>query len=694
MVADGQDIPIPETPVIPIAAASVADPKGYVREIARTMAGEKGGLIKPLAAKQRLEFLKSAYQTITNEDISDAASRLLSPVDRLSKLELIEHTDSQLTELEEAVTLIQGLDPKKKARWFDLIARTRKLQTLAQSKAIYHWIYIGRTSEENAVFRMGAIHVNFFDVWESPEQHSLIMAPPAHGKTVSATGQMLWDIKENPRVRILLWFDVEDKASKQLRLVRRYINCKRWKALHPNIRVARSSEGRDKQEDSAKRFTITRDNIGSREPTMEAAGTISLINGDGYDIIYVDDPCPETVAFQETTRSAINYKFDTVLSMRFRKKEISRFRVICTPWHPEDLAGHIIAGVRCGQRKGWKIAFEQFTVQKDSEGKHISLWPERYDSDYYLEKEQTLHADHYSRLFELKFSAQTTKIVQSVKFYPYDPEDPLMREYSDKDQGWFKERLDAIFSAEQWLSIDPSATAGKHSAECAISQIALTTQNRAYVREAWFFPGNPVEMQEWIVDRIVNHGIHRVLIEDQGAQAGQVALWIDYIQRRLRELNVKWNGSIVTCKTQQRGGGGSGKGQNIGKGMRLKQVAALIQNGYLLFPGKIMRNWQRGGALYFGCVDNANIRKLIRQIVDFPLGTCDGVDTITQFLRENAARLQTNSMQPNYTVESTEIFDSLREGKKRAIRAQLRDPVHEFNRDAERESKWLTGCLG
>jgi len=161
---------------------------------------------------------------------------------------------------------------------------------------------------------------------------------------------------------------------------------------------------------------------------------------------------------------------------------------------------------------------------------------------------------------------------------------------------------------------------------------------------------------------------------------------VAYINRRLRELGVRWNGSIITCKTQKRGGG-----QNVGKAMRLKQCAALIQNGYLRFPGKIMRNWQRGGELYFGCIDNTNVRKLIRQIVDFPLGADDGVDTITQFIMENEARLQANSQQPNFVVIADQVYDSLREGKARAIKEQLKPAT---DRDGQRESEWLIGCLG
>ena len=695
MVAEGQDKPKveseePESPIVAIPADQVGNPKWYVNEIAMTLAKEKAGKIKSLTAKQRLEFLKNAYHTVTDENLSDAATKVLSPIDRLSRMELIEHTGQQLDELEEAIAAIDadritGLSPKKKATWLDYIKRTRALQAKAKSNAIYNWIYIGRTSEDNKVFHMGEIHKRFFEVWANTEyQHSLIMAPPSHGKTVSLTGQMLWDIKENPRVRILLWFDAEDKASKQLQLVKRYIGCKRFKALYPHLGIMRD------EENSAKRFTITRDNIGSREPSMEAAGTISLINGDGYDIIYVDDPCPETVAQQQGTRQAINYKFDSVVSQRFRSKEISRFRIVCTPWHPEDLAGHIMSGVRCGERTGWLVAVDQFTVKKDDEGRHVSLWPERYDSAYYAERESALHYDDYARLFELKFAAESTKIVQRVKFYPYNPDDSMLSAFPDKWQKYYESLIAAISNAEQWLSVDPSATSGRHSAECCATQIALTTKGRAFVRECWFMPGNPVAMQEWIVDRIVNHGIHRVLIEDQGAQAGQVALWIDYIKRRLRELQVHWNGSIVTCKTQRRGGGGGG-GQNIGKRMRLKQCAALIQNGYIRFPGQVKRNYQAGGKLYFDCVDNANIRKLKRQIIDFPIGTCDGVDTITQFVRENISRLETNAMEPSIVVESNEIYDSLRVGKDRAIKEQSTPPV---DRDSEREHQWLTGCLG
>jgi len=678
MVAEGEV----RKPIDPVSASDLADAKWYLGQIAEIMQEVRAGECKPADANRRLTFLKDTYHAVTNEDIADAAVRVRSPIDRLSNLRLIEHNEDQLAELELAVEEVEGLDPKKKARWLDHIARTRALQEKAKSKAIFNWIYIGRTSEDNQIFHMGAIQVRFFDVWDSAEQHSLIMAPPSHAKTMSLTGQMLWDIKENPMVRTLLWFDTEDKASKQLQLVKRYIKSKRFRALYPNLRM-RSDRG---NEDSAKRFTIMRENIGSREPTMEAAGTISQINGDGYDIIYVDDPCPETVAFQETTRNAINHKFDTVVSMRFRKTSLSRFRMICTPWHVKDLAGHIMAGVRNGERKNWLVAVDQFAVKKDDQGRHISLWPERYDSDYYLEREKSLYANDYSRLFELKFGAESTKIVQSVKFYPFDPEDPLLAEYPEKHQEWFSRRIAVIASAEQWLSIDPSATSGRNSAETAATQFSLTSDDRAYVRDAWFMPGNPVEMQEWIVDRIVNHNIHYILLDDQGVQTGRNALWSDYIRRRLRELNVHWTGSIIGCKSH-----GVNGGQNISKARRLKQVAALIQNGYLRFPGKVMRNWHAGGKLYFGSIDSPNIRKLIRQTVDFPLGTNDGVDTITQFLIHNASRLRTNLQEPSVVVETDEPYNSFRAGKKRALKEQFnRRPPNEL----ERESQWLSTCLG
>jgi hypothetical protein len=688
MVAKGDkknsDHTLPDIEAIP--PESLADPKFYLEQIGKLMALVKEGKIKQVRANQQLRFLKEAYKTVTDEDISDAATRLLSPIDRLSNLELIEHTDAQLTELESAINAVVGIDSKKKFLWLSFIQRTRQLQKVAKSSAITNWIYVGRTSEDNTVFQMGEIHKRFFEVWgDKSVQHTLIMAPPSHGKTVSMTGCIIFDLVQNPRLRVLLWYDTEDKACKEVKVLKRWMRCKRFKALYPHLRVSTSKD----DEDSAKRFTITRDNIGSREPSVEAAGTVSQINGDGYDMIVVDDPCPETVAFQPTTREAIIYKFETVVSQRFRKQDISRFRMVCTPWHQEDLAGKIMSEVLSGKRKNWRVAVDEFRVKKDAEGRHISLWPERYPPSYYAERERTLHYDHYARLFELKFSSQSTKIVQSVQFYPCDPSDPIMGELPEAQQKVYRERINTINAAEQWISVDPSATSGRNSSETAATHFALTTDGRAYVRDCWFFPGNPEEMQEWLVDRIVNHGIHRLLIEAQGGMKGTVVLWTAYIMRRLRELKVHWNGSIVECKTQ-----GAKGGQNIGKKLRLKNCAAMIQNGYLRFPGVLAKNWQRGGNVYFSCVDSGNIRKLIRQIVDYPIGTSDGVDTVTQFLIENNSRLSSNVVEPNMTVDTEEIYDSLKDGKRMALKRQRQKKPTNYEQEKEREHEWLLGCLG
>jgi hypothetical protein len=640
--------------------------------------------LSPVDFKRNLENLQAAFLAVRGISIAEASKDCLNPIDRLENTDILEMGEKALKQLRDTIQPLVGLDLQKKNRWLDLIDGVIEIQSLARMSAVAMWCYVGRTSETNAIFEMAPVHLGYFEIWAGDSANSLIMAPPGHGKTTSLRGQILWDICNNPNRRILICYDTDDKAQKEVNLLKRYINSGRLRALYPEIYVLDRKDG---AQNSSKRFTVNRPNIGSREPSIECAGIMSKVNGNGYDEIVIDDPCPETVATQPASRIAINVKFNTVLEERFRDPKTSRLLMICTPWHVDDLAGMIQKDCRNGKRSGWKIEVDRFAIKEDGEGGYISIWPDRYTSEYYKGKRLKMTNNEFARLYQLRCISDEERIVKHLHYYPaLGDRDPLWKSLPASLQDQYSKRLNEIAKGEIWLSVDPSATDGKASSDTGITKFSLTQRGEAYIVDTWLKPGNPLETQDWLVDQIINHGVHRLLIEAQGGMTGMVVLWTAYIMRRLRELDFKWNGSIVDCKTQ-----GHGSGQNIGKTRRLQNSAAYLENGYVLFPGKL---FQVPGAGNFKFIrgNQDRIVTLEQQIFDFPSGTCDGVDSVTQWINEVESRLPPLSEYQQAERSSMAVYED-------PMRALLRKQIHDLrnppkNHDPTGEQKWTTELLG
>jgi len=661
-----------------IPAERLTDARFYLEQLAETTRQMRAGLMDVLEATRRRKYWSDLFEDVNGVALKDASQRLRSPIERLSDLGILEQQEAELNELDAAIRVIPGLDVVKKKRWISLIERTKAIQRLARSCAIAMWVYVGRDSESGDIFHMEEIQSRFFSVWNNVDYpHSLTMAPPGHSKTTCMRGQIIYDLANDPSLRILILYDTDDKAKKEIGVLKSVMRTSFFRALYPEIRVLSRA---DDAEDSRRRFTVLRPNTGSREPSIEGAAITSQINGNGYDYIYVDDPCPAVAAQQPSIRELIIFKWNNEVEERLRNPARARIRMVCTPWHELDLAGHIQRQIREGAREGWLVAIDQFRIKDDADGKPISLWPQRFNSRYYAMKRLRLTPNEYARLYMLICRADEERLVSRLHFYPADEDDPMWDRIHPETAEAHRSRLEVIRKSENWLSVDPSATSGRSSTETAVTQIALTAQGYAFVVDAWFFPGNPVEMQEWIVQRIANGGIHRLLLEAQGGMKGMVVLWREYITRRLRELSANWTGSIIEVRTQGRGGG-----QNIGKRQRLTNVAAYLQRGFLRFPGRMQDNANFDRTDYV-CSSRDRIQKLCSQILNFPAGATDGVDTITQFLIYNESRLAREGEYMATAADDDGWDDTIKLGMSDALKS-LRNRKPET--DMGREYEWL-----
>jgi len=669
-----------------ISEENLTDVRFYMRQLADISQKVRLGESDGLEAGRMQKYWSDLYEEVNGVPLKTASQGLRNPIERLSDTSVLEHEEDGLNKLEAAIKAIPGLQVSKKKRWLKVIERTRKLQKIAKSSAIAMWTYVGRTSETAEIFQMQEIQARFFRVWNDNEcPHSLIMAPPGHSKTTCLRGQVIWDIANNPSLRILILYDAEMKALKEIPVLKTIIRGSYFQALYPHVRVL----GRDDDaEDSRRRFTVLRPNTGSREPTVEGAGIKSRINGNGYDMILIDDPCPEEVARQPALRDDINERFLNVVEQRLRNPLRSNMRMVCTPWHEMDLAGMIQRQVSEGQREGWKISIDEFRVKDDLKGKPISLWPETFPSKYYEMERRKLNPNTYARLYLLKCQSDDERLVNKLQFYAAEGLDSEWCMMHPETREAHLSRLAEIANGEQWLSIDPSATSGRYSSETAATQISITVGGQAYVREAWFFPGNPTVMQEWIVQKIIKENIAHVLCEAQGGIKGQVILWEEFVYNRLKELGFKWTGSFHKIKTQ-----GAGGGQLIGKRQRLKNASGYLQNGFIKFPGRLTWNLAMNhgkGAMEYICSRADTMQKLTNQIINFPMGTSDGVDTITQFLIYNESRLVLEGalkvLEEEYEYENT-----MRTGLLRSL-AELRNPKPESS--SEEEETWIRQRFG
>ena len=675
-----------------IRPEDLVDDTWYFKQLALNAEELRQGKTNELNAGRRQDYLAKLYKLVTGQDLSTASRTLRSNVERLEDESLLERNEKELRELDEIIKGVPGLSMAKKKRWLDAIALTIECQKFARSCSLGTWLYVCRDSEgEGGVMRPAKIHVQFHENWTG--RYTLTEAPPGHGKTVNFHGKKLYDIGNRPWRRCLFLHDVKDKAGKELELIKKYIRSGRFRAVYPKVRVLERTEG---AKDNSMSFAVVRPNEFSREPTVEAAGSRSNTQGNGYDTIYADDICKPDEAHHPAIRQQTNFKWENEHSKRLRDPEKAEVHMVFTSWDEDDVPNRIKASIRKGTAyQPWQYHASPLTF--DADGNPISLWPGRYPIAFYANEQATLSPRDFGRLYLHQCKPAADRLVHRIWFYPADVGDPVWTKISSEMREAYLERLETIHNGQQWLSIDPSATRGKDSAECPVLQFSLTASGHGYLVDAWHFPGDPVMVQQWVSDAIcgnVSPGkdwripkkVDMVLWEEGSPQSAQITLWEDYIRRDIKKRNIQWGGSFIRVRPV----GMYGR-QAVGKRVRLSNCAPYIDNGYVKMPGR-MHYDAKQNKISFVCSPRDNIRKVADQLMNFPSGLVDAVDAFTQWVIYNERRLRReNENIAAPAAPKEEIFNSYKEGLK-VLKKQMRTPrdISEM----EREYEWNKGMLG
>ncbi len=555
-------------PIYSIDPRRASDPQAYVDAHADVLKAAGEGRIPAIDATRHQQLIADNCMAKTSIALEDATREQMAPLLRFKGL--LKTSAEDLKAVRKAVIGIDEIemdeDEKKKA--VALIDEAIALQKECRDHPAKSWVYIGRDSEDGTVFRMSPVHIRFFRVWNNPDyQNSMVMAPPGHGKTTCLRGQVIWEVGQDPKLRCLLIYDQDGKAKKEVLTIKKLMRSDRFRALFPEVVVLGRGES---EEDSNRRFTVSRKNWMSREPTIEGAAITSQINGNRYDRLYGDDFNPPDVRHHAAVRRNRNERWISVVEERMSNPAKIRMRIICTPWHEEDTSGIIAREVRKGNLKNWLLGIDEFAIKDDASGMAIPIWGERFNSDYFEDKKDRLGA-----LYTLNYRLMPRE----------DKERTITRlcYYDSKDTA-FAEKL---ATGEWFLSIDPSATSGVGSSDTGAIEAVISPGGYGFFTDVWFHHKSPTDMLGWIVDRIIKKAeggapYKTLFMEAQGGIKGMVNMWLQMIPEMLTERGYTHELDIQTPGTRI-----PGSVRNIGKTKRLIEAAPYFDNGIIRIAGEL-----------------------------------------------------------------------------------------------------------
>lgn len=603
-------------------------PDYYLFEIQRAdeMAREPGA--NPLDCGRLAKYWRDRAAD-DHIDLAGAQQARMDPFNRLLvNPNLLEHQEKSLLEVKAAMETAQAatatLETVKK-KWIALIDLALELQSRARSNVIDFGIYVVRCQEKNTVLRMEPIHIQIFQAWNDPQvPNSLVMIHPGAGKTTLLCVQDLWELCHDTKLRFLKMCQSLEIARKRLSVVRTYAGHARLRALFPHIRLDKDAP------DNAGQFTLLRENVGSQDPTMHAAGWSSAIQGAGFDRLDFDDLCDQRVRREVETREKIWTSFFAVALQRRRSYGASgaRVRYICTPWHMDDVAARIQNHLRDGKMENWIVV--KLPIREDAAGMPIPLLP-RPGLAQEIRRIQLTDAVTYSCCYKLDPRDKALRKFQNPRFYDVnggtDPECPEVLNGIADARGLCAKMLTEINGAEHWWVLDPAA--GGRDKTAMVGFALMRGSGKAAITAAKFFESRPTENIKRIVEIIQTTASDHILIEDQAAFGTTIVdFWSQYIYAALGD---DYRSRIHTSGSRLSNSSGERIGRNIKKEERFYAAIPYLEDGTVRFPGR----WrvEENGISRCRCVDDPDMLALFDQLTHYPaVVRDDAVDCVAMFI--------------------------------------------------------------
>lgn len=626
--SDGKDLPAEPQPS-PVNPHPVGTAESYLFEIDQLEAALRLPDADPLKIGRKIDQWQKCAE-IKGLDLANANIERMEPIRRfLADPELCNQQEKSLLEMQRAMDEADALSTEEEAlkkKWINLIQLAILLQRRARETVWNFGIYIVRDQQTNHVIHMARQHIEIFGAWNDPVvMNSLVEMHPGSGKTTILCIQDLWEMTHDTKLRFLKMCSNLDTARKRLDVVRNYIKGRPLRALYPTVALDPT------RPDNAGQFTLFRDNTGSQEPTMTAAGWTSAIQGAGFDRLDFDDLCDITVRREPTTRNNLwDNWYRVALNRRRWATGGGRIRYVCTPWHVDDVPARIQNHLRDGKMTGWRVL--KFPIREDSRGDPIPLLDRPGLADD-IRQQKYSDPTGYACCFKLDPRDEAIRKVKEIRLYDVTGgTDPLCPEMYRTLAG---QLLAEIKAAEHWWVIDPAA--GGRDNTAMIGFALLRGSGRAAMTAAKLFTSKPSENIEQICRVLETTASDRVLIEDQGAFG---KTWVDFgLQYLLARLGDDFRGRVVTSGTRLRDSTtGNLQGKNQRKEQRFFAAVPYLEEGVIRLPGRWVKDTHKGAHLEV--VTDPAMLQVYEQLNNYPnVLRDDAVDCLSMFVNHHITTL-------------------------------------------------------
>lgn len=552
---------------------------------------------------------------------------------------IMEEGEKGLNELIGAIRRLDDLraSPAEKSKWIDTLTRLIAVQRECADDPMKMWMYLVRNDDPSKLgqaIEPERFHTRFFELWLDPAKpNSLTEAPVGHGKSTWLRALMIWRVAKKPNLRCLYITDAMDKAAKTVVSIKAVMRSTLFHALYPGIRVLGREE---KEADTSFRFTVTRPNWASRDPTFEAGAIFSELQGNRYDVIYGDDFVPPDVKDHPSTCKRINDRWLNVIEGRMSEPASTIFTIVGMSWSDNDTLAIIAKDVERGHRPNWSAAIDEFRIKDDERGIAIPLWPGKFGVTF-LESEK-LRGRTYDYKFRLNPSLVTDRIVRRVRYYNSIRESP---DTTDQDRA----QLDILDRSERWLSIDAAFTDSKTSSDTGIIEPVLTPRQVVCITACWYLHVPIGAVMEWIRDRVLSQTTNPYAGLQFEAYCGANASIPILIEGLIGELKAKGYDTERLTIALNTPGEGAKTWMGRNKTARLRDCSGLLENGFVYLAGRrhidrTLARFKDTGSL--GPIPGTDIAKLAAEILNYDPKRSDGVDALTQWLTRNRHRIRSS----------------------------------------------------
>lgn len=210
-----------------------------------------------------------------------------------------------------------------------------------------------------------------------------ILAPRGHGKTEQiAIGRVLWELGQQPNLRIKLVCQSDPVARERLITLAAYIRHNPFlRRVFPLLRPQPGLPWTQSQ------ITVERSHR-RKDPSVEALGILTSATGKRADLIIFDDVVDfrnaiALPALRETIKAAFWGNWMNML------EPDGRLIYIATPWHRQDLTAELMSNREFS-----------FLCQPIDQA-YTSLWPEKWPQEALLRREAEIGRREFARAFRL-----------------------------------------------------------------------------------------------------------------------------------------------------------------------------------------------------------------------------------------------------------------------------------------------------